>query len=175
MRGALGPVGANGESDFNPDKGTLRLTSRKGRGSVKVYHAVLSEEGVRFFKEACAGLGSADYIFLKDDGTRWGETDQSRPMEQTCKNAKLSPPIGFNILRHTWASHAVMNGVPLLVVAKNFGHSDTRMVELHYGHLAPSYVADAIRAGAAKPGFEPDKRLWRSRANRWSTGSRLPK
>jgi hypothetical protein len=46
-----------------------------------------------------------------------------------------------------------MNGVPLLVVAKNLGHSDTRMVEKHYGHLAPSYVADAIRAGAPRFGF----------------------
>ncbi len=52
-------------------------------------------------------------------------------------------------LRHTWASLAVMNGVPLLVVARNLGHSDTRMVEKHYGHLATSYVREAIRA--AKP------------------------
>jgi hypothetical protein len=43
-----------------------------------------------------------------------------------------------------------MNGVPLMVVAKNLGHADTRMVEKHYGHLAPSYVADAIRAGAPR-------------------------
>jgi len=27
------------------------------------------------------------------------------------------------------------------------------MVERHYGHLAPSYVADAIRAGAPKFGL----------------------
>lgn len=27
----------------------------------------------------------------------------------------------------------------LLEVAKDLGHSDTRMVEKHYGHLAPSY------------------------------------
>jgi triacylglycerol esterase/lipase EstA (alpha/beta hydrolase family) len=44
--------------------------------------------------------------------------------------------------------------VPLMVVAKNLGHSDTRMVEKHYGHLAPSYVADAIRAGAPRFGVE---------------------
>jgi hypothetical protein len=37
-----------------------------------------------------------------------------------------------------------------MVVAKNLGHADTRMVEKHYGHLAPSYVADAIRAGAPR-------------------------
>jgi hypothetical protein len=29
------------------------------------------------------------------------------------------------------------------------------MVERHYGHLAPSYIADAIRAGASKYGFTP--------------------
>jgi hypothetical protein len=45
-----------------------------------------------------------------------------------------------------------MGGVPLFVIAKNLGHADTRMVEKHYGHLAPSYVADAIRAGV--PRFE---------------------
>ena len=47
-----------------------------------------------------------------------------------------------------------MNGVPLLVVAKNLGHADTRMVEKHYGHLAPSYVADAIRVGAPRFGVK---------------------
>jgi len=41
------------------------------------------------------------------------------------------------------------------VVAKNLGHADTRMVEKHYGHLAPSYVADEIRTKAPRFGFEP--------------------
>ena len=83
--------------------------------------------------------------------------EQLRLMAYVCEHANIKPPIGFHGLRHTWASHAVMNGVPLLVVAKNLGHSDTRMVEKHYGHLAPSYVTDAIRAGAPKFGFKPDK------------------
>ena len=46
-----------------------------------------------------------------------------------------------------------------LVVAKNLGHSNTRMVEKRYGHLAPSYIADAIRAGAPWFGFKPDPKL----------------
>jgi hypothetical protein len=50
-----------------------------------------------------------------------------------------------------------MNGVPLMIVAENLGHADTRMVEKHYGHLAPGYVADAIRAGAPKFGIKPEK------------------
>jgi hypothetical protein len=38
-----------------------------------------------------------------------------------------------------------MKGVPLAVIAAELGHSDTRMVENHYGHLALSYVAETVR------------------------------
>jgi integrase len=62
-------------------------------------------------------------------------------------------------MRHTWASLAVMNGVPLIVVAKNLGHSNTRMVEKHYGHLADDYVKEAIRESAPRFGFKPDKKV----------------
>jgi len=54
-----------------------------------------------------------------------------------------------NTLRHTYASLMVMDGVPLMVIARNLGHADTRMVEKHYGHLATSYIREAIRS--AKP------------------------
>ena len=54
---------------------------------------------------------------------------------------------------------ATMHGVPLMVVAKNLGHADTRMVEKHYGHLAPSFITDAIRAGAPRYRVEDDKRV----------------
>lgn len=36
--------------------------------------------------------------------------------------------------------------------AEVLGHSDARMVTKHYGHLAPSHVADAIRAALPKFG-----------------------
>ena len=42
-----------------------------------------------------------------------------------------------------------------MVVARNLGHADTRMVERHYGHLAPSFIADAIRKHAPKFGIKP--------------------
>jgi hypothetical protein len=43
-----------------------------------------------------------------------------------------------------------MAGVPLMVVARNLGHVDTRMVEKHYGHLGHSFIVDAICAGAPR-------------------------
>jgi hypothetical protein len=46
-----------------------------------------------------------------------------------------------------------MKGVPMGVIAAQLGHSDTRMTEKHYAHLAPSYVADTIRAALPDSGI----------------------
>jgi site-specific recombinase XerD len=69
-------------------------------------------------------------------------------MKDACERARIEPPANFHALRHTYANLTIMNGAPLMVVARNLGHADTRMVEKHQGHMAPSYVADAIRAAA---------------------------
>jgi integrase len=42
----------------------------------------------------------------------------------------------------------------LAIVAEALGHADTRMVSKHYGHLAPSHIADAIRAHLPALGVE---------------------
>jgi len=39
-----------------------------------------------------------------------------------------------------------MTATPMGVIAAQLGHVDTRMAEKHYAHLAPSYIADTIRA-----------------------------
>src|SRR5262245_32669377 len=131
--------------DFNSDAGKPR-------------HVVLTEQGAAFFRRHCAGRSGHELMFRHDDGGAWQKSEQARPMAEACTNGKIKPAISFHILRHTWASLAVMNGTPLLVVAKNLGHADTRMVEKHYGHLAPSFIADAIRAGAPRYRVKDDKR-----------------
>jgi integrase len=142
--------------DFNPDTGTVAIPQSK---TGKARHVVLTDEGAAFFRQVCAGRAGSELMFHKPDGGAWLKSFQQEPMAEACANAGISPPITFHGLRHTWASLAVMAGVPLLVVAKNLGHRDSRMVEAHYGHLAPSYIADAIRAGAPRFGFKPDRRL----------------
>jgi integrase len=153
VRGALETGARYGElcallvSDFNRDSGTIAIRQSKAG---KPRHVVLTEDGAAFFLSISAGRAGSEFLFLKADAEAWRPSHQAEPMREANKNARITPPINFHGLRHTWASHAVMGGVPLIVVAKNLGHSDTRMVEKHYGHLAPSYVADAIRAGAPR-------------------------
>ena len=52
-------------------------------------------------------------------------------------------------LRHTHASHAVMNGVPVPVVSRLLGHSNPRMT-LRYSHLGDRDIEQAAeRVGQA--------------------------
>jgi integrase len=132
--------------DFNPDSATIQIRMSK---SGKSRHVVLTNEGASFFADLCAGRKGSETII----GGQWRRNGQTRRMNAACKRASIDPPISFHGLRHTWASLSVMGGMPLIVVAKNLGHADTRMVEKHYGHLAPSYIADAVRKHAPQFGL----------------------
>jgi integrase len=136
--------------DFNPDTGTVAILRSK---SGKPRHVVLTEEGIAFFKQLTAGRGGDEALLRKASGEPWGKSHQIPLMARACARAKLKPSISFHGLRHTYASLTVMAGAPLVVVAENLGHVDTRMVQKHYGHRSKSFVADAIRASA--PRFGP--------------------
>jgi integrase len=145
----FGELAALQVRDFNADSGTLHVrTSKTGRGR----HVVLHDEGILFFAKLATGHAGLELLLRKPDGNPWGKSNQTRPMAEACVRAEIQPPANFHALRHTYASHAVMAGAPPLVVAKNLGHTDTRMVEKHYGHLSQSYIAEAIRAAAPRFG-----------------------
>ena len=49
-----------------------------------------------------------------------------------------------HVLRHTFASHFMMNGGNILTLQKILGHSDIKMT-MRYAHLAPDHFQDAAR------------------------------
>ncbi len=91
-------------------------------------------------------VANDDPMFLRADTMPWRRAQQWLPMRQACERAAINPPVGFHILRHTFASLLTMAGTPLQIVASVLGHSSTQLTERHYAHLAPSYVSDVIRA-----------------------------
>ena len=135
--------------DFNVDSGTLTIRTSK---SGKPRHVALSAEGSEFFARQCLGKAPGALLFTKTSGRKWSASDQQRPVAAACVAAKIAP-ITFHGLRHTYASRLAMRGVPLPVIAVQLGHADIRMVEKHYGHLAPNYVADTVRAAFGSMGL----------------------
>jgi integrase len=79
------------------------------------------------------------------------------------ETAGLGADVTFHVLRHTYARMLVKAGVHLMIVAQSLGHVDTRTVEKHYGHLAPSHAAETIRANLPIFGVETSDAAQRSR------------
>lgn len=154
-------------SDFDPHSRTLLIADSK---SGKPRRVPLTDDGVALLETVTAGRVSDELLFRRADDSPWYRVAIIRAMHTACSAANVNPPATFHALRHTYASHLVQGGVPLLFVASALGHRDTRMVEKHYGHLAPSHVADAIRAALPSFGSEqPSKvRRLRPRAERQS-------
>ena len=59
---------------------------------------------------------------------------------------ELPPGQNSHILRHSFASHFVINGGNILTLQKILGHADIHTT-LKYAHLAPDHLQDAILYG----------------------------
>lgn len=60
---------------------------------------------------------------------------------QKALNIEGDRKIGAHGLRHTFASHYVMNGGDIYTLSKILGHSSIKITEI-YAHLSPSYIGD---------------------------------
>ncbi|MCL4689525.1 MAG: site-specific integrase [Burkholderiales bacterium] len=129
--------------DYHADARAIHVRDSK---SGKPRHVPLTDNGEAFFTDLTAGRAKGETMLLRGDGTPWGKNHHVRPMAEACKVAKITPAVSFHILRHTYGSWLAMRGVALQVIAEALGHADTRITQRHYGHLAPSYVAQVIRA-----------------------------
>lgn len=156
-------------ADFDPNPDGVASVLIRETKAGKSRRALLTQEGRGFFEGITAGRPKEELIFLKAPDGRlrvvkrgdlqampWASADQIRRMNAACAAAGL-PRMGFHQLRHSYASALVTAGMPLAMVAKLTGHADTRMLELHYAHLAQSDLSRALEALAPKFGLERPK------------------
>jgi integrase len=95
----------------------------------------LNEDMVALLRELRNQSQISGYVFLS---LRKGQLKSVRkPFEAALKRAGIGN-FRFHDLRHTFASHFVMNGGDLLTLKEILGHSSLRMVE-RYAHLAEGH------------------------------------
>jgi integrase len=133
---------------FSPETCTLHVPeSKTGPRDV-----VLTKEGVEFFAGITAGRDPEEWMFLRADGSRWGEADHMRPMRAAVEKAKLPAETVTYSLRHTYASQSIMAGMNPQLLAENMGTS-VRMLEQNYGKFFASVRRQMIEAAAPKLGL----------------------
>lgn len=71
--------------------------------------------------------------------------DAYESFENAVKRANITLPKGqlTHVLRHTFASHFMMNGGNILVLKEILGHSTIEMT-MRYAHFAPSHLESAV-------------------------------
>jgi integrase len=82
------------------------------------------------------------YVFTSAKGQPLNHSLLARHLGKACRKAGLRR-ISWHVLRHTFASHLAMRGVPLNAVQTLLGHS-TIVITMRYAHVAPSTLRAAI-------------------------------
>jgi integrase len=149
--------------DFDATSHSLLIPDSK---SGKPRRVPLTPEGSALFESLSAGRQADAFLFTRGDGSAWHRVAVIRAMQTANAAAKIEPPATFYTLRHTYASHLVQAGTPLLYVASALGHRDARMVERHYGHFAASQVAETIRANLPTFGITASRKVRRISSRR---------
>ncbi|WP_417584868.1 tyrosine-type recombinase/integrase [Nitrincola sp.] len=73
-------------------------------------------------------------------------------------NIQLPKGQASHVLRHTFASHFMMNGGNILTLQKILGHSSVNMT-MRYAHLSPDHLQDAIKYGPLSRVVDSSTRL----------------
>jgi integrase len=84
-----------------------------------------------------------ELVFCAEGGRAWKENECKWPIWRACKRAGLRK-ISWHALRHTFASHLVMRGVPLKAVQELMGHATIEMT-MRYSHLSPDVPRSAVQ------------------------------
>jgi integrase len=133
--------------DLDLKKGLLRVKRTVYRGRVgspkggKWRDVDLSDNAIAALKKHRHLRG--EWVFCSMDGKRLTEGKCRKPLAAIVKRAKLRH-MSWHVLRHTFASHLAMRGVPLRSIQKLMGHSTIVHTE-RYAHLMPEATRDAVR------------------------------
>ncbi|MBI5574721.1 MAG: site-specific integrase, partial [Elusimicrobia bacterium] len=83
------------------------------------------------------------YVFTSPEGYKINSNNlQKRYFKKITTKLKLKD-VTIHTLRHTFASHLVMNGVDILTVSNLLGHSNIKTTQI-YSHLAPEHLQRAV-------------------------------
>jgi site-specific recombinase XerD len=106
----------------------------------EVRHIPLTAECVAAL-ESCPA-GDRSWIFRNGSGRTLDGNVLSRDFRALFRGCGIKG-VSVHTLRHTFASHLVMNGADIYTVQKLLGHSSIKTTEI-YAHLAPDYLRAAI-------------------------------
>ena len=121
------------KKDINLDKGEVIINDFKNSSK---YIGFLDKETRALIKKRLEDIGDDDRVVIK--GRRLIE-EGLRPILNRLFNEGVSDrkqKVVIHTLRHTFASHLAIKGVPIQIIQKLLNHKDIKMT-MRYAHLMP--------------------------------------
>jgi integrase len=130
---------------FDKRSHTLRVNVGK-TGSRTI---ILQTSASKFLSALAGDRNASDYLFVREDDSRWKRSDQTRPIKEALAQAGLPEEGSIYALRHSYISQAIEGGVPLNIIAENCGTS-VRMIEKTYAKILAEKRRNFIEIGAPR-------------------------
>lgn len=83
--------------------------------------------------KACADWTDAGFVFTNEAGEPFKIAAVRKAHRAICKAAGLSSAFKLKVLRHSWASALINDGVPLKMVSDRLGHASIKTTGDIYG------------------------------------------
>lgn len=117
----------------------LSETTKTGRKRYVPINSVVKNVFERLLQEQ-----RGEFVFCNEDGTPVDAHHLYRDFQNAQKRAGFTKVIRFHDLRHTFASHFMMNGGNIYDLQKILGHTSLEMTQ-RYAHMSPAHLAEAIQ------------------------------
>jgi integrase len=105
--------------------------------SGKARHVPILDALLPFLRELALKRGGAVLVFPGRNGKPRSKPGVRVPFKQAAKRVGLDVALRFHDLRHTFASHWVLDGGDIFRLSKILGHSSVVVTQKVYAHLAP--------------------------------------
>ena len=121
--------------------------------SGKARHIPILDTLVPFLRELALKRGGSKLVFPGEDGKPRSKPGVRFPFKQAASRAGLPPQLRFHDLRHTFASHWVLDAGDIFRLSKILGHANVTITQKVYAHLAPeAWEQDYHRVSFVLPG-----------------------
>lgn len=91
----------------------------------------------------------ATLVFALHDGRPYNPDRFSREFDRAQKRVEGLARVRLHDLRHTWATLALLAGVPVKVVSERLGHKTTAITYDIYSHVTPTMGTNAAERVAS--------------------------
>jgi site-specific recombinase XerD len=123
------------KKDILFERKCIFVKAAKGK---KDRYVLLAEKATTYLKSYLATYQPKYWLFEGESAGQYSETSIQKVFTRAKEKALVNPQVTFHGLRHSFATHAVENNVPLHVVKELLGHSSIKTTEV-YLHISDKF------------------------------------